>query len=68
MTSALKRALRVTPSRLSKGKELKLPYLFNSFVRLKSDVRNIGIHHEREQVQDQVGVPEEVEDEEHIAH
>lgn len=34
--------------------------LFNRLVRLQSDVRNIGVHHEREQIQDQVGVSEEM--------
>lgn len=34
--------------------------LFNSLVRLQGDVRNIGVHHEREQIQDQVGVSEEM--------
>lgn len=33
-------------------------YLLNSLVRLQGDVRNIGIHHQREQVEDQIGVSE----------
>lgn len=33
-------------------------YLLNGLVRLQGNVRNIGIHHQREQVEDQVGVSE----------
>lgn len=39
----------------------KETYLLDRLIRLQCDVRNIGIHHEREQVQDQIGVSEEME-------
>lgn len=36
-------------------------HLLNSLVRLQGDVRNVGVHHEREQIQDEVRVPGERE-------
>ena len=41
--------------------QFRQTYLPNSLVRLKGNVWNIGVHHEREQIQDQVGVSEEEE-------
>lgn len=36
-------------------------YLLHCLVRLQSNIRDIGIHHQREQIQNQVGVPDKVQ-------
>lgn len=36
-------------------------HLLNGLVRLQGDIGNIGIHHERKQIQDEVGISEAME-------